>query len=158
MTEQKTNTQDRQNPETFQGMIKFYKADEGYGFITYKDKDIYFNFHDIKGEYVPTPGDTVTYTVGKGRKTGSLAAKNIKVLLKAKEQEERRKDAKDNRVVCPSCGKKMVPRMSFNNGSPSASYCPFCGAQYKDFSGCAVIFIPFISILIATPFIIKFFC
>ena len=48
MTEQKTNTQDRQNPETFQGMIKFYKADEGYGFITYKDKDIYFNFHDIK--------------------------------------------------------------------------------------------------------------
>jgi predicted RNA-binding Zn-ribbon protein involved in translation (DUF1610 family) len=39
-----------------------------------------------------------------------------------------------DKAVCPHCGKIMVPRLCTYRGYPTASFCPFCGGIYKDFS------------------------
>ena len=36
-------------------------------------------------------------------------------------------------VVCRNCGRCVTPRVSFQNGRPYKSWCPFCGAEIEDF-------------------------
>ena len=36
-------------------------------------------------------------------------------------------------VVCPSCGKKMIPKLHLYMGKPSRSFCPHCGMKYQEF-------------------------
>lgn len=36
------------------------------------------------------------------------------------------RDSDDDRVVCPHCGRKIIPRLSFSGGFPNARWCPFC--------------------------------
>jgi 4-hydroxy-3-methylbut-2-en-1-yl diphosphate synthase IspG/GcpE len=33
---------------------------------------------------------------------------------------------------CINCGKNIIPRVFFRNGSPAYSFCPFCGKKQKD--------------------------
>jgi len=59
-----------------------------------------------------------------------------------KERKRKYKD-RDDRVVCPSCGKKMIPRIITGppvvrpSGGwtpvPKKSICPFCGETYQTF-------------------------
>lgn len=44
----------------------------------------------------------------------------------------------DDRINCPECGKKIVPRMITYNGSPSKSVCPYCATTIKEFSKCFI--------------------
>ncbi|MCW8876126.1 MAG: hypothetical protein OQK04_15965 [Kangiellaceae bacterium] len=39
-----------------------------------------------------------------------------------------------NRIKCQNCSKDMVPRMSFRDGEPYKSFCPFCGEEVEAFS------------------------
>ncbi len=38
-------------------------------------------------------------------------------------------------VACHECGKYMVPRLTFRDGYPQRSFCPFCAEMYEDFTG-----------------------
>lgn len=40
---------------------------------------------------------------------------------------------KPNSVICPSCKRNIVPRISFWDGEPRSSWCPFCGGKVQDF-------------------------
>ncbi|MGL6400072.1 CFI-box-CTERM domain-containing protein [Aeromonas veronii] len=39
---------------------------------------------------------------------------------------------------CPSCDKKIVPRLITYRGSPEKSVCPYCAATVKTFSKCFI--------------------
>jgi len=39
----------------------------------------------------------------------------------------------DDRVTCPSCQRRVVPRLTFENQEPRASWCPMCGKKVEDF-------------------------
>lgn len=32
----------------------------------------------------------------------------------------------DDRIICPHCGRRITPRLSFQYGEPYRSYCPYC--------------------------------
>lgn len=38
----------------------------------------------------------------------------------------------DERIVCPHCGKKITPRLSFYSGTPNGSWCPFCKGRVDE--------------------------
>ena len=40
----------------------------------------------------------------------------------------------DNRIICPKCKRRIVPRITFCYREPEASWCPFCGYQIKSFT------------------------
>lgn len=63
------------------GKIKKYFPDKGYGFISYKYKDIFFHISDVvdKKDLV-TEGKEVEFVIGKG-KGGKDAAKKVEILL-----------------------------------------------------------------------------
>ena len=39
---------------------------------------------------------------------------------------------RNDRAICGSCQKSMVPRLRYDRGSLVSSLCPFCGSVYKD--------------------------
>ncbi len=39
----------------------------------------------------------------------------------------------EDRVVCSNCQRKIIPRLTFENGQPAASWCTFCGSKVDDF-------------------------
>lgn len=39
----------------------------------------------------------------------------------------------DDRVLCSSCNKTMVPQLVMCDGKPNRSFCPFCAAIHRDF-------------------------
>ena len=44
----------------------------------------------------------------------------------------------DDRVICPGCGKKIVPRLVVYQGSPQKSLCPYCACVIKSFTRCFI--------------------
>jgi cold shock protein len=42
-------------------------------------------------------------------------------------------DRTDDRIKCPSCDKKIIPRLITYQGEPEKSVCPFCGATVRIF-------------------------
>lgn len=118
-------------PDELEGMIKFYKADEGYGFLSDGSQDYYFNLHAIKGTEMPSPGDKVYYKLSKRRppKGKNPQAASVRVTVKAADIGRR----KDERLECPHCHRKVTPRLVLDRGCPSYSLCPYCGKIVKDF-------------------------
>lgn len=53
----------------------------------------------------------------------------------------------DDRIVCPHCGRKIIPRLSFYGGRPNARWCPYCTGNIDDYS--AWIGIVIIAVLVA---------
>ncbi|AJI54448.1 'Cold-shock' DNA-binding domain protein [Francisella philomiragia] len=101
-----------------QGTVKFYSKEKGYGFIfsSESEKDLFFGISDWKNPTVPEGGDDIEFDI-KETKKGKQAI-NIK-LIKAqavKKQEHFVKN--DDRISCPSCGKKIVPRTITYKGRP----------------------------------------
>ncbi len=43
-------------------------------------------------------------------------------------------DNHDDRVICPTCGKRMVPRLITYQGIVERTVCPFCAQTYQDFT------------------------
>ncbi len=40
----------------------------------------------------------------------------------------------DDRVLCKSCGRRMVPRLITYQGDIQRTVCPFCTETYEDFT------------------------
>lgn len=39
----------------------------------------------------------------------------------------------DDKVQCPNCNRKIIPRLSYENGRPVKSWCPLCGGLVENF-------------------------
>jgi len=113
------------------GKVKWFSREKGFGFITGEDGiDRFFNVQSIKGSELPNYGDIVEFEHQEGKK--GPRATNVVIIEKSEHNQ------KDDRVICPHCGKKMVPRLITYQGSIKKSVCPFCGGTYKDFSKCFI--------------------
>lgn len=110
------------------GKIKFYKESDGWGFVSGEDDvEYYFNVHQIKSfEGVPRMGDPAEFDVETAGKRGKHPrATNLKIFKKQRE---------DDRIICPHCGRRIVPRWRHLQilpfwEVPTGSYCPFCGGN-----------------------------
>ena len=115
------------------GKTKWFNPEKGYGFITSRDgKDYFFPKSSLANRNIDAfsvgTGDLVLFR-GQAAKKGPRAI-DVHIVESAHNTNKR----VDDRIVCPSCGKKIVPRMIFEQGRPSYSVCPFCGKMVKDFS------------------------
>ena len=121
------------------GKIKFFKEQEGYGFILGENgNEYYFNVNDIKSfDTPPRMGDLVEFNVKES------TAKNKKdkavdiAITKADSSESKssnKNKRRNDRITCPHCGRKIVPRLVTYRGAPEHSLCPYCGSIVKNFS------------------------
>ena len=112
-----------------QGIIKFYNSNEGYGFIysTENEKDYYFNICEWKNAILPNAGQQVEFVESNTKK--GLSAKSIKLLKDVQKDDK----TPDDRIICPNCSRKIVPRIQYLNHEPYASHCPYCAAKIKQF-------------------------
>ncbi|WP_418356979.1 cold-shock protein [Shewanella basaltis] len=136
-----------------QGKVKWFSQEKGYGFITSNSGvDHYFNVQAINGANLPSNGDNVSFESISGNK-GAKAA-NVSIERRVIRPKPRQVD---DRVNCPSCNKKIVPRMITYQGNPQKSICPYCAALVKNFQpdsnnwGCfiaiAVVFLLFLIVV-----------
>lgn len=117
-----------------QGTIKWFSAEKGYGFVTADNgEDYYFHVKSINGASLPSNGDSVQFDTKPGNK--GPKAVNVTITVKAAPKNER---PVDDRINCPSCGKKIIPRMITYRGNPEKSVCPYCAAMVKSFSNCFI--------------------
>ncbi|KJG37807.1 hypothetical protein UA32_12290 [Photobacterium angustum] len=118
-----------------EGTVKWFSQEKGYGFITsdHSGEDHYFNIRSIRGAELPSNGDKVLFESKTGNQ--GLRAVDVKITLKAIKS---RHDKQDDRINCPSCHKKIVPRIVTYYGKPEKSLCPYCGATVKTFSNCFI--------------------
>ena len=121
------------------GKVKFFKEQEGYGFILGENgEEYYFNIHDIKSfERPPRMGDLAEFNVktstakNKKDKAVDVEITNADTSGSNSRSENRRRD---DRITCPNCGRKIVPRLVTYQGAPEKSLCPYCGTIVKDFN------------------------
>ncbi|WP_227814946.1 cold shock domain-containing protein [Nitrogeniibacter aestuarii] len=110
------------------GTVKWFSHDKGYGFITCdEDQDYYFSVSDVHGADLPGPGDRVEFQARVGAR--GLRASRVNIVSRAPEQTRA-----DDRIECPGCQRRIVPRIITNQGQLDHSVCPFCGTTVKDFS------------------------
>lgn len=120
------------------GTIKFYNADKGFGFIFCEDgSDIYFHINDWKNGSVPRGDDDVSFERVL-EKNNRYKAERVILLKSAVTKKHEKAILNDSRIVCPGCGKKIVPRMITYRGIPQKSVCPYCAVEIKKFSGCFI--------------------
>lgn len=100
-----------------QGTVKWFSQEKGYGFITSeRGEDHYFNVQSILGANLPSNGDKVSFEAKPGKK--GPRAFNVAIIEKAAPSKNQRSD---DRINCPSCDKKIVPRMITYRGKPEKS-------------------------------------
>ena len=121
------------------GTIKFYNSEKGFGFIFCEDtiEDVYFHINDWKNASVPNGNDDVEFELGKSQ-NGKSKAINITLLKSANDKRQENFSKNDDRVICPGCGKKIVPRLVVYQGSPQKSLCPYCACVIKSFTRCFI--------------------
>lgn len=116
-----------------QGIVKWFSQEKGYGFITSaQGVDHYFHVQAVQGAVLPQNGDQVRFDAQSGKK-GPRAA-NIVIVAKAQNPSR----PQDDRITCPQCRKKIVPRMITYRGEPEKSVCPYCATTIKQFSKCFI--------------------
>lgn len=119
------------------GTVKWFDSAKGYGFITDNDnRDYYFGVKDVIGAVLPTNGDTVSFKPGENTK--GLRASKVTIVAKGVHTSQHsnnshRHERPDYRITCPSCYKKIVPRLVTYRGQADKSLCPYCGATVKRF-------------------------
>ena len=121
------------------GTIKFYNSEKGFGFIFCEDnkEDVYFHINDWKNASVPNGNDDVEFDLSKSQ-NGKSKAINITLLKSANDKRQENSSKNDDRVICPGCGKKIVPRLVVYQGSPQKSLCPYCACVIKSFTRCFI--------------------
>jgi len=92
----------------------------------------------------PERGDTVKFESKQGNK--GFKAENVSIDIR-KTSTQRFQKA-DDRIQCPNCNKKIVPRLVTYRGNPDKSLCPYCGAVVKDFNGSSLWLIALIVVLV----------
>lgn len=117
------------------GTVKFYNTEKGFGFI-FSDglkEDIFFRIGEWKHPSVPSGNDDVEFELGEDQK--GFRAKNIQLIFSAQDKRNKVHESqhKDDRITCPSCGRKVVPRMVTYRGEPDKTLCPYCGTIIKTF-------------------------
>ncbi|MDT8992797.1 CFI-box-CTERM domain-containing protein [Curvibacter sp. APW13] len=136
---------------TMEGKVSFFNPTKGYGFIKTDSGDHYFHGSDVQGINVLRTGDRVNFTPVPAPQPGKNPRATKITLIEWGPDNQPRTDypapkaaatnqqrSNDEREVCGSCGKRMVPRMSFRNSEPYRSFCPYCGALHKDFTACFI--------------------
>lgn len=110
-----------------EGSVKFYKSDDGYGFIQGENgQEYYFNIRAVKDLDVRIErGDFAQFDLQGTKKNSGRKASAVKIEIYKPRRES------PNRVVCPNCGKECMPRLAFQNGHPTESYCPFSGGLVR---------------------------
>jgi CspA family cold shock protein len=124
--------EERNKQSKFEGTVKWFSNEKGYGFINYGEKDVYFNVRNVQGAIVPRTGDPVCFNIAKTAK-GEKAVDVVKTEPKRGSVFQINKHV-DHRTMCPHCGRKITPRLITYRGEPSKSLCPFCGGTVSDFS------------------------
>lgn len=117
-----------------QGTVKWFSQEKGYGFITCaQNQDYYFSVSDVHGSELPGQGDRVEFQARVGAR--GLRASRIHIVSRAPGQTRA-----DDRIECPGCQRRIVPRIITNQGQLDHSVCPFCGTKVKDFSLFSILF------------------
>ena len=136
------------------GEVKWFSLEKGYGFLTSRDGRDYFL---PKSSLIDK--DINLSTVGKGdlvmfdgvsAKKGPRA-KNV-IIMQSVSHEPK---VTDDKIICPSCKRKIIPRIVFDYGKPKYSVCPFCGGTVKTFNN-NIRFI--ITIVITIIFVFVLWC
>jgi hypothetical protein len=63
---------------------------------------------------------------------------NITLIKSVNDKRQENYSKNDDRVVCPGCGKRIVPRIITFKGSPTNSICPYCATEIKKFNACFI--------------------
>ena len=122
------------------GTIKFYNKEKGFGFIFDEETktDLYFHINDWKNGSVPNGNDDVEFELSKSQNNKPKAI-NIILIKSADEKKQENFGKNDDRVICPGCNKKIVPRITTFKGTAINSLCPYCGYEIKKFyNGCFI--------------------
>lgn len=121
------------------GTIKFYNTEKGFGFIFCEEskEDVYFHINDWKNGSVPNGNDDVEFELSKSQ-NGKSKATNVTLLKSANDKKQENYSKNDDREICPSCRKKIVPRLITYQGSIQRSVCPYCATEIKRFSNCFI--------------------
>lgn len=123
------------------GTVKWFSLEKGYGFITSESgEDHYFNVQGVNGVDLPSTGDSVSFESKIGNK--GLRASNVVITAKVARRRSstisRNSDKIDDRIKCPNCGKKIIPRLIISQGEPDYSVCPYCATTIKNFKACFI--------------------
>jgi len=128
-----------------QGRVKWFSNEKGYGFITSDDgTDHYFNVKSVNGSELPREGDIVKFDSKQGNK--GFRAEDVSIEVRKTSSQKFQKA--DDRIQCPKCNKKIVPRLVTYRGSADRSLCPYCGALVKDFNGSSLWLVALIVVLV----------
>ena len=108
-----------------QGTVKWFSNERGYGFVVGADGvERYFNVRGVRGALLPRARARVSFSPASGGKGPS--APDLEILKQPGGR-------KDDRIACPHCAKRIVPRIVTQQGTLTHSVCPFCGGQIKQF-------------------------
>lgn len=116
------------------GTIKFYNSEKGFGFIftTQHYEDVFFHINDWKNSMAPNLNDDVEFEMKLEK--AKYKAIDIFVTKTSTQKKQEEKDKNDDRLICPSCNKRIVPRMITYQGTPEKSVCPYCATTIMEFN------------------------
>ena len=113
------------------GTVKFYNSDKGYGFIFTEElkDDLFFSISDWRNPTIPEAGDDIEFDTKDSNR--GLKAINIKLLKSQSCKKQELFIQNDDRINCPNCKKKIVPRSITYKGRVQKTTCPYCSNTIK---------------------------